>query len=70
MAPLEKPLAEASIQIPLLHGVEGTVDSIGWSLVGGATAGSVGHAIYSGIVKHGQKGPEEAQKKENSTEET
>lgn len=55
MAPLEQPLAEASVTVPFLRGVEGTVDTVGWALVGGAAVGVASHAIYSAIVKKGQE---------------
>ncbi|GAB4262316.1 MAG: hydrogenase small subunit [Deferrisomatales bacterium] len=51
MAPLEEPLAESAVTTPFLRGVEGTVDSIGWGLVGAAAAGIATHAVYSGLVK-------------------
>ncbi len=64
MAPLEKPLAEGGIQIPFLRGVEGTVDSLGWALVGGAAAGIATHAVYSGLVKKAQESRKDLDKKE------
>ncbi len=51
MAPLEKPLADGGVDIPFVRGVEGTVDSVGWALVGGAAVGIAAHAAYSGLVK-------------------
>jgi quinone-reactive Ni/Fe-hydrogenase small subunit/[NiFe] hydrogenase small subunit len=55
MAPLEAPLAEASVSIPLLRGVEGSADIVGWTLVGASAVGIAGHAAYSAVVKKSQK---------------
>lgn len=51
MAPLEKPLADSPVSIPLVGGIEGTADKIGWGLVIGAGVGIAAHAVYSGVVK-------------------
>jgi NiFe hydrogenase small subunit HydA len=51
MSPLEAPLADAAVSIPLLRGVEGTADQIGWGLVGASAAGIAAHALYSYAVK-------------------
>jgi len=61
MAPLEKPLAESSVSVPFLKGVEGTVDTIGWTLVGATAAGIAGHAVYSAVVKKGQEPKKEGE---------
>jgi len=55
MAPLEAPPAEAAVSIPLLGGVEGTADKIGWTLVGASAVGIAAHATYSYAVKHSRE---------------
>ncbi|GAB4247041.1 hydrogenase small subunit [Deferrisoma sp.] len=55
MAPLEEPLAEAGVAIPFLKGIEGSVDTVGWTLIGATAVGIAGHAVYSAALKKSAK---------------
>ena len=56
MAPLEKPLADGAVAIPFLKGVEGSVDTVGWTLIGATAVGIAGHAAYSAAKKKSKPG--------------
>lgn len=51
MAPLEMPLADAPLAIPFARGIEGSADSVGWTLVTGTALGIGSHAVYTALVK-------------------
>ena len=60
MAPLEKPLAEGGIDIPFASGIEGSVDRVGWTLIGATAVGVAAHAVYSGFMKKAQDSRKDA----------
>ncbi len=60
MAPLEKPLAEGGIDIPFAKGIEGSVDRVGWTLIGATAVGVAAHAVYSGFMKKAQDSQKDA----------